>query len=79
MDSWRRIYLKTFAGRVFTLQFHRMNEPDEIPPKRNYKWPWFVLAGVLLFVVLAIVWVSIAANRLKQQREFAAPPPPAAK
>ena len=52
-----------------------MNEPDEIPPKQNYKWPWFVLVGVLLFVVLTIIWVGIAANRLKQQREFAAPPP----
>jgi hypothetical protein len=52
-----------------------MNEPDEIPPKQNYKWPWFVAAAVLLFVVLAIVWMSFAVQREKQERDFNAPIP----
>jgi hypothetical protein len=52
-----------------------VNEPDEIPPKQNYKWPWFVLAAVLLFLVLAIIWVSFAANREKHERDFNAPIP----
>ncbi|HSY74659.1 MAG TPA: hypothetical protein VK810_04250 [Dongiaceae bacterium] len=52
-----------------------MNEPDEIPPKRNYKWPWFVLAAVALGIVLAIVWMSYAVHREKQERDFNAPIP----
>ena len=52
-----------------------MNEPDETPPKQNYKWPWFVLAAVVLFVVLAIVWVSFAVKKVEQERDFNAPVP----
>jgi bacteriorhodopsin len=53
----------------------RMSEPNEIPPKRNYKWPWFVAAAVLLFLALAVLWVSFAANREKQERDFNVPIP----
>ena len=52
-----------------------MNEPDENSPKRTYKWPWFVLAAVLLGIVLAIVWMSFAVHREKQERDFNAPIP----
>ena len=52
-----------------------VNEPDEIPPKRNYKWPWFVLAAVLLFLALAVLWVGFAAGAIKQERDFSAPLP----
>jgi uncharacterized membrane protein SirB2 len=52
-----------------------MDEPDEIPPKRNYQWPWFVLAAVLLFIVLAVVFVSFKARQIKQERDFSAPLP----
>jgi hypothetical protein len=52
-----------------------MNESNEIPPKRNYKWPWFVAAAILLFVALAIVWMSFAVHREKQERDFNAPLP----
>jgi len=69
----RRIYRKTFAGRVFTLQFQRMNEPNENP--RRYKWPWFVLAMFLLGVVLAIVWMVFAVRKVEQERNFNAPVP----
>jgi hypothetical protein len=47
------------------------DEPKENP--RRYKWPWFVLAMVLLGVVLAIVWMSYAVHREKQERNFNAP------
>jgi NADH:ubiquinone oxidoreductase subunit 6 (subunit J) len=53
----------------------KMNEQNEIPPKRNYKWPWFALAAVVLFLVLAIVWMSYAVHREKQERNFNAPIP----
>jgi hypothetical protein len=52
-----------------------MNEPNEIPPKRNHKWPWFALAAVILFVALAILWMSFAVHREKQERDFDAPIP----
>jgi bacteriorhodopsin len=52
-----------------------VSERNEIPPKRNYKWPWFVLAAILLFVVLAVLWMSFAVHREKQERDFNAPLP----
>ena len=47
--------------------------PDENPPKRNYKWPWFVASAVLLFVVLAVVWVIFAARKVERERDVNAP------
>jgi membrane protein DedA with SNARE-associated domain len=55
----------------------KMNESSENP--RRYKWPWFVLAGVLLFVVLTIVWMSFAVKRERQERDVNAPVPAGAK
>lgn len=53
-----------------------MNEPNETP--RRYKWPWFVLAAVVLFTVLAVFWVALAAKKVEQQRDFSAPLPSSA-
>ena len=50
-----------------------MNESNENP--RRYKWPWFVLAAVLLSIVLAVVWVSFAAKKVERDRNFNAPVP----
>ena len=55
-----------------------MNEPDDNRPKPNYQWPWFVLAAVVLGVVLAVVWMSYAVKRERQQRDFSAPLPSSA-
>jgi hypothetical protein len=52
-----------------------MNEPVEDVPKRTYQWPWFLLAGVLLGIVLAVIWVGFAAHREKEERDFNAPLP----
>jgi hypothetical protein len=54
-----------------------MSEQNGNP--RRYKWPWFVLAAVLLFLVLGILWVGFAANRERQERDFSAPIPGGAK
>jgi hypothetical protein len=54
-----------------------MSEPNENP--RRYKWPWFMLAAVVLGVALAIVWMSFAIHREKQERDFNAPIPAGAK
>jgi hypothetical protein len=50
-----------------------MNESNENP--RRHKWPWFVLAAVLLFFALTVVWMSFAVHREKQERDFNAPIP----
>jgi len=54
-----------------------MNEPNENP--RRYKWPWFALAAVALGIILAIIWMSYAVQREKQERDFNAPIPTGAK
>ena len=43
--------------------------------RRRYKWPWFVLAAFLLGVVLAVVWMSFAVRRERQERDVNAPLP----
>jgi len=50
-----------------------MSEPNENP--RRYKWPWFVLAAILLFVALAVVFVGFKAQQIKQERDLDAPIP----
>jgi hypothetical protein len=52
-----------------------VSEPNEIPAATNYRWPKFVLAGVVLGIVLAVLWVGYAALREKQERNFSAPLP----
>ncbi len=50
---------------------------DELPvnaTKRHYRWPWFVLAALLLQAVIVLIWVSMAARHVEQQRDFSAPP-----
>jgi hypothetical protein len=51
----------------------RVEEPNDIPPR--YRWPWLVLAAFLLGVALAIVWMSFAVHREKQERDLNAPLP----
>jgi len=47
-------------------------------PKQNYKWPWFVLAAFVAAVALAVLWMSFAVHRERQERDFNAPLPGAA-
>jgi len=54
-----------------------MDDKNENP--RRYQWPWFVLAAVLVFVVLTIVWVSFAVKKVERERNFNAPVPAGAK
>ncbi|HVV00236.1 MAG TPA: hypothetical protein VHH88_02670 [Verrucomicrobiae bacterium] len=39
-------------------------EPQSKPPVR-YKWPWFLAAFVLLGILLAILWMSFAVERVR--------------
>ena len=51
-----------------------MSEQDNNSSKPTYRWPWFAAAAVLLAIVLAVVWVSLAAKKVAQQRDFAPMP-----
>jgi hypothetical protein len=51
-----------------------MSEPDKNSPRQKYLWPWFAAAAVVLAIVLAVVWVAIAAKKVEQQRDFAPMP-----
>lgn len=44
--------------------------PDEKP---RYTWPRYVLAGVILFLVVTIIWVIFESRKVEQQRDFSAP------
>ena len=55
----------------------RMEDQNENPP--CYRWPWFVLAAVLLFVVLTVVWVSFAVKKVERERNVSASVPAGAK
>jgi hypothetical protein len=52
----------------------RMDEPSADSPKRRYRWPWVVLAAFILWVVLAVIWMSVAVRHVEEQRDFKAPP-----
>lgn len=52
-----------------------MSDPVNQPPPRRYTWPWFVLGFVVLGIVLAIFWVSLAVKKIQQQRETNEPVP----
>jgi F0F1-type ATP synthase assembly protein I len=47
-----------------------MNAPENNSPRPNYKWPWFVLAFVILGFALAVLWMTLAAKKIEQQRDF---------
>ena len=45
-------------------------EDAPLAPTR-YRWPWFVLAAVIVFVLLTILWMSVAIHRTREQSEWA--------
>jgi drug/metabolite transporter (DMT)-like permease len=50
-------------------------EPPKTQPQPRYRWPWFVLAGVLLGFLLAVLWMSKEIERTRRIRDANAPPP----
>lgn len=55
-----------------------MNEnqnPDDDQKTPPLKWPKFALAAVILFLLLAIFWMSVAVNKLHRERQIDAPLP----
>lgn len=41
------------------------------PPQ--YKWPRYVAAGVVIFIVATIIWMVFAVHKEEQERNFSAP------
>jgi hypothetical protein len=68
-----RLGLRICGGYRLPLQWPGMGDTNEKP--RRYRWPWFVLAAFLLAIALAIVWLSFAVHREKQERDVNAPLP----
>jgi len=50
-----------------------MNEPNGNP--RRYRWPWLVLAVLLLGVALGILWMSFEVRNVERERNMNAPSP----
>jgi hypothetical protein len=51
-----------------------MDNPDQPGQRPRYRWPWFVLGGVVLFIVLAVLWMTVLVRRVHEERENAWPP-----
>jgi uncharacterized membrane protein len=45
-----------------------MDEQSPIPQKRVYRWPWFVLAGVVLFFIASIMWLLVFVQRVQRMK-----------
>jgi len=43
------------------------NTPDPKPPR--YRWPWFLLAAVILAVILTALWVWGAVRKVQRIRD----------
>jgi len=50
-----------------------MDQKTGTPTKRRYRWPWVVLAALILQAVLVVLWVGNAVRHVEQQRDFSAP------
>jgi hypothetical protein len=52
-----------------------MDTQDGSTHRPRYRWPWFLLAAVILGVVLAIVWMTAAIREVQEQRDPMYPGP----
>ena len=46
-----------------------MDEQNQSGTPQKYLWPRFVLSGVILGIVLAIIWMAVLVHRISEQRE----------
>jgi len=56
---------------VFTVNIDEANQKPGASPR--YRWPWVVLAFLIVGVALAVLWVSQEAARVRQLRDLNAP------
>jgi hypothetical protein len=57
-------------------QSHIQPEENQPQPQRRYIWPWFLLGGVLLGILLAVLWMSKEVERMRRIRDANAPASP---
>lgn len=36
--------------------------------RKRFRWPWFVLAGVVLFFIASIGWLMVFVQRVKRMK-----------
>lgn len=46
-----------------------MADEDVTPPQPRYVWPWFVLAGIVLGIILAAVWLTVEIRWTRDRRQ----------
>jgi hypothetical protein len=46
---------------------------DKEPSQPRYTWPWLILAGLVLAILLAVLWMSREIQRTKRIRDLSAP------
>ncbi|MCW5551540.1 MAG: formylglycine-generating enzyme family protein [Verrucomicrobiae bacterium] len=47
-----------------------MIKKDTSPSGPSYRWPWLLLAAILLGILLAVLWLTAETRRLKEQRQY---------
>lgn len=52
--------------------------PAEISAPRRYRWPWYLLAFVIGWLIISVIWVALAARKVAQERDLDAPLPSSA-
>ena len=45
-----------------------MDDQNSDSAPLRYRWPWFVLAAVVLGVVLAVAWMTVEVRRIRRQQ-----------
>ena len=38
-------------------------------PRKRFRWPWFVLAGVVIFFAASLIWMMVFVQRVKRIKE----------
>jgi len=66
--------LSTALGLLALRRRPRYTTPmNEANPTPRYRWPWFLLAAVVLAIVLAVVWVNHEVQRTRRIQQINAP------
>ncbi len=52
-----------------------MTDPSGRSPGKQgrYRWPWLLLAAILLAIALAVLWMSREIARIRRSRDFNPP------
>ena len=65
-NLWFRVTLPQRTGDMGDIP----EAPRPNATRPHYRWPWYVLAGFLLAIILAVVWLSFEIRRTQRIREI---------